>query len=387
MPFEVLVPVKDVVLASIELIHKQSLGKHIKIHSRKEGLPDLTGVDIAIVGLLENRGDVDIVTVKSSFSNIRREFYKLFPGNWHTTIADLGDIEAGQSLTDTYYAIRQLTEVLIKKNILLIYLGGTQDLTYPIYRAFDNLDQMVNVVNIDSRFDIGDSMQPISNKSFVGKMIVEEPYNLFNYSNIGFQTYLISQEEIDLMNKLYFDAIRLGEVSENISFVEPAMRDADIVSLDLNVLETSYLGGIYDNPNGLRGREVCAIARYAGISDKVSVFGIFQYLTQENLCIADTMIAQLMWYFVEGVNYRVDEQLSNRKTAFVKYSVPVEDEVLVFYKSDKTERWWMEVPYQSLNNTKLKREALLPCNYKDYLDACDQIIPERWYNCKRKNEI
>ena len=31
------------------------------------------------------------------------------------------------------------------------------------------------------------------------------------------------------------------------------------------------------SPNGLDGKEICAIARYAGISNKVTSFGIYEY--------------------------------------------------------------------------------------------------------------
>ena len=77
---------------------------------------------------------------------------------------------------------------------------------------------------------LGDSAKPIKNNSFIGKIILDQPYNLFNYSAIGYQTYFNSQEEIDLMEKLYFEAYRLGEVSNDITLVEPVMRDANIVT-------------------------------------------------------------------------------------------------------------------------------------------------------------
>ena len=76
---------------------------------------------------------------------------------------------------------------------------------------------MVNIVNVDSNFDLGDSAKPIKNNSFVGKIILDQPYNLFNYATIGYQTYFNSQEEIDLMESLYFEAYRLGEVSNDIT--------------------------------------------------------------------------------------------------------------------------------------------------------------------------
>ncbi len=388
MPFENLLPVSDAVVAHTQLLNNQSLGHIIRIHSSKEGMPDMEGVKIALIGVRENRGDIDLLEEPIDFSAVRKSFYHLFPGNWHTVIADLGDIDAGASIKDTFFAVRQITETLVKKQIIPIFLGGTQDLTYAIYRAYDKLDQMVNLVNVDSRFNLGDSNQPMTSKSYVGKIIVDQPYNLFNYSNIGFQTYFNSQEEIDLMDKLFFDAYRLGSVTNDISMVEPVMRDADIVSFDLGAIQSSTMGFMHQNiPNGLDGREACAISRYAGISDRVSVFGLFEYELNKNSEAGAALMAQILWYFIEGVNYRVNENLGENRKNFLHYAVPVDDEVLSFYKSNKTERWWIEIPFMQGLNNKLKRHTLLPCTYQDYLNACDQEIPERWYKARRKNEI
>ena len=119
MPLENLLPVSDAVVAHAQLFHSQSLGSAIKVHSSKEGMPDLEGVNLAIIGVRENRGDIDLLEEHLDFSAIRRAFYQLFPGNWHTVIADLGDIDAGESITDTFFAVRQIAENLIKKDILL----------------------------------------------------------------------------------------------------------------------------------------------------------------------------------------------------------------------------------------------------------------------------
>lgn len=388
MAFEVLLPIPDLALAHIQLQHHQSLGNMIKLHSEQAGLPSLDEVRIAIICLCENRRDPNNLGESLSFTEIRRTFYELFPGNWHTGIADLGDLVAGDSVEDTYFAVRTLHEALFKKNIIPLYIGGSQDLVYPIYRSYDKLDQMVNLVNVDSRFDLGDASQAIHNKSYVGKIIVDQPYNLFNYSNIGYQTYFNPQEEIDLMDKLYFDSYRLGNVSAMINMVEPVMRDADVVVVDLNAVRSSELSIRHNKmPNGFDGKEICTICRYAGISDKVSSFGIFEYRNDAQEEKAAMLVAQMMWYFVEGVNFRASEDMDVAKGNFLTYQVPVEDEVLTFYKSEKTARWWIEIPFISGLNNKLKRHTLLPCTQQDYLEACNQNIPERWFKARKKNEV
>tara|TARA_Y100000780_G_scaffold230054_1_gene251259 strand:+ start:352 stop:1518 length:1167 start_codon:yes stop_codon:yes gene_type:complete len=388
MAFENLTPISDAVVAHAALFNEQSLFNQIKLHTRQNGMPELQELQIAIIGVRENRGASEQEDALIDFAPIRKALYRLFPGNWHTLIGDLGDLEPGASLSDTFYALQDIVGQLVKHNVIPLIIGGSQDLTYALYRAFDNLDQMVNLVNVDSCFDLGDSSLPMTHKSFVGKIIVDQPYNLFNYSNVGFQTYYNSQEEIDLMEKLYFDAFRLGNTVSNLSSVEPVMRDADVVSFDLSSIQSEGLGYMHpEHVNGFTGREACAIARYAGLSDRVSVFGIFEYLLSEKTETASALVAQLIWYFIEGVNYRIEESLADRGTAFLHYNVPVEDEVLSFYKSTKSERWWIEIPFLEGVNNKLKRHTLLPCTQEDYENACNQEIPERWYKAKRKNEV
>ena len=41
------------------------------------------------------------------------------------------------------------------------------------------------------------------------------------------------------------------------------------------VRSSSFISNVYSTPNGFNGEEVCKIARYAGISDKISSFGIY----------------------------------------------------------------------------------------------------------------
>jgi arginase family enzyme len=63
-----------------------------------------------------------------------------------------------------------------KSNIPIV-IGGSQDLTYGIYRAYDELEQMVNLVAIDSKFDFGEN-DLVSAASYLTK--IDEPNNLFN---------------------------------------------------------------------------------------------------------------------------------------------------------------------------------------------------------------
>ena len=384
MSQDFLTPIKDSVVASLLQQSQSCLGQHIQIHSKEEGFPDLENVQIAIFGVKEDRNSHNNFGCGEDLFKIREKFYQLFPGNWHTNIADLGNVEKGNKVSDTYFAVKEMITSLIKENIIPVIIGGGQDITYVNYRAYDELEQSVNITAVDSRFDLGNLEGELSSQSYLSKIIMQEPNNLFNYCNVGYQTYFNSQEEIALLDNLFFDAYRLGK-SKELENIEPAFRNADIVSIDIGAIRQSEAPANNNaSPNGFYGEELCAISRYAGISDKVSSFGIYEYNSKlDNNNQTAHLIAQIIWYFIEGVNYRVKDYPFSGKENYQKFTVLFDDdEPLTFYKSNKSGRWWVEI--NILSNNKYKRHALIPCTYQDYTEATKQIIPEKWYKAMKK---
>jgi len=379
MFLEYLTPISAELLEQVQQLSTSSLGKKIVLHTKNE-FPDLKKVKLALIGVLDNRGDKKYPETPN-LDNFRNIFYKLYPGNWEFSMADLGDLKAGESQEDTYFALTNITSELIKNGIIPIIIGGTQDLTYPIYRAYDHLEQMVNLVSIDYKFDIGKQEDEHTNESYLSKILTNSPTNLYNYSNLGYQTYYNSQEELDLLEKMNFDTYRLGEVVSDISIAEPVLRDADFVSIDINAIKYSATGNIKNfQPNGFDGVEICKLSRYAGISDKVSCLGIFN-LT--NTMSEAVMIAEVIWYFIEGYHFRTNEYPFSSKDQYSKYFVPIDDIELMFYKSNTTGRWWIDINHNTSDN-KLINSSLLSCTENDYLKACDQEIPERWWRSIKK---
>lgn len=374
---EFLQPISDDFGLFLQELSPARLGKQIKLHIQGN-FPDLQDVKLAIITVNEFRGG-DWDEIGLDFNHFRKNLYQLYPGNWTSVIADLGTLQPGNELEDTYFALKQICEELYKKNIVPVVVGGSQDLTYAMYRAYDRLEQMVNLVAIDSKIDM---VQEISNPSenYLTKIILEEPVNLQNLSNLGYQTYFNSQEEIDLIEKMYFEAYRVGEISNDLALAEPVLRDADLVSMDISAIKSADLGYYSQfNPNGFDGREICAISRYAGLSDKVSAFGFFNI---DNKSERSLLLSQIIWYFFEGYNYRVNEYPYISKESYFKYIVPMEEQDLVFYKSDVSERWWIEIEYEVSKDT--VRKSLFPCSYQDYERSLQHQIPERWWKAMKK---
>jgi len=385
MPFNFLQPIEKEVYQLVTSLNRQHLGARVTFHT-KNSFPNLDEINIAILGISQNNQ----TTEETSLEYFRKEFYKLHAGNWNVQLADIGNIILGDSVNDTYFILNQITAELLKKNITLIVIGGEQELTYPLYRAYDKLEKMVNIVSIDRKFDFGDSHSIMTSDSYLSKIIVEKPNNLYNYSNIGYQTYFTSQEEMDLMNKMFFDSYKLGEIGADITIAEPVLRDADLVSLDLTSIQSAYTGNFYNFvPNGFTGREICAISRYAGLSDRTSIFGVFN---PSQLQSESVLIAQLVWYFIEGFTNRYKEYPPDLRNC-TKYVVSFENDTeLVFYKSEISQRWWMQISENINNlkenvNTKNKLTTfvpVLPCCEKDYREALKGDYPDRWWKEQKK---
>ena len=170
MDFSLLSPVSNRLFEAIELSHFQSLGRKLKIHTSQRK-PDLEDVNIAIFGVLETRNATDDIGETFRLDEVRKSLYSLFPGNWSANIADLGDLKNGATVDDTYFAVSQLIKSLLEQKIIPIIIGGSQDLTYANYRAYDTIRPMINIVNIDKSFDLGDSSKPITNSSYIGKAV------------------------------------------------------------------------------------------------------------------------------------------------------------------------------------------------------------------------
>ena len=183
MNFDCLNPVDDAVLAHVMLLSDHAIGHCISTHTTSNGVPDLSGVKLAILGVEEGRMAVDNEETGQGINQIRKQLYQLYPGNWTSKIVDLGNIPQGNTIEDSYFALRQLLTSLLKKNIIPIIIGGGQDLTYANYRAYDDLEQMVNVVSVDNKFDFGNMQEGISSQSYLSAIVMEKPNNLFNFSN------------------------------------------------------------------------------------------------------------------------------------------------------------------------------------------------------------
>ena len=382
MSLEYLEPVSAEVLESIEGLPEHVLGKNMLIFTKKSGLPNMSNIRICLIFVNETRNSHYQIS-KFNSNEFRKKFYKLYPGNWNFKIGDLGDLASGKTVEDTYFALREICNQLKQTDTIPVIIGGSQDLTIPLYESFLKFEKLINIVSVDNRFDFTQGENLISSRSYMNDIITKSPNRLNNFTNLGYQTYLIAQEELDLMDKLFFDSFRLGEVLNDLKITEPVFREADIVSFDMKVLNSITDGTLLKGmPNGLDSRAICTMSRYAGISDRLSVVGFFD-LPDNSFFLK--LLSEVLWYFIEGFQCRFDEYPVATSHGFKKYNVSMSDREILFYKSIKSGRWWMEMDNKNYMDNKTKSSTLLSCTHQDYLDACNDILSDRWWKATKRS--
>ena len=127
---------------------ENTLGSKVEFHQGKSIEKEF---DLAIIGVKESRGS-SISSVKESPDYVREHLYGLFSDS-KSKIIDLGNIIQGETLHDTLYALSEMVQELVKKDIIPVVIGGSQELTLGIYKAYEKLEQVVNLTTIDRKID------------------------------------------------------------------------------------------------------------------------------------------------------------------------------------------------------------------------------------------
>jgi formiminoglutamase len=371
--------------ADYRLGEKSSLGCHIQKYLPGGDFPLLEKTDIAVIGITEYRF-AHRNNCSNSANQARKHLYELARAEKKMNIADLGNLREGNSIDDSLAALRDVMSELLDKNIIPLVLGGTSDLTLAMFMAYEKNTKSINLTAVDRQPGIsGTWYDDTRNDSYLSKIIASKSKYLFNYSNIGYQSYFAGVDETKLLDDMLFDAFRLGIVRENLREMEPVIRDTDLLMISMSSIRQSDApAALQPSPNGFFGEEACQLAWYGGKSERLSSIALFDWHhafdPREHTA---HQVAQIAWYFIEGFYRRKGEYPFNPSKDCTKYIVNLSTpgNEIVFYKSSNSERWWMEVPASSGSGS-----LIISCSYGDYQKACRQEVPERWWqNFKKTN--
>jgi len=334
--------------------------------------------------LVTENYNVAIVGVKSELNSankgaalapdaVRKHLYTLRGGFDKLRIRDLGNIKKGNKLTDARFALRDITAELNARKVIMIVIGGTQDLTVSIFDGLkENMDE-VSVSVIDAKADLRKEPDAFNSFSFINQMLGDE--KLGRLDLLGYQNYYCSDEQLMILKERNFFGTRLGSLRGDMGQSEPIFRDCDLLSLDITAVRQSDApGNGFPSPNGFFGEEVCQLARFAGFSDRIASFGLFEVNPYfDNNDQTSALAAQIIWHFIEALNSRYGDYPARSIETYKKYIIPdiIGNDEMVFYNNNLNNRWWVEIPT-------LKGKCIFSCAYEDYRLASMNQVPDIW---------
>jgi len=362
-----------------ELLNSQAGFPHnITVHTENSPIKDISKFKIALLGVPEGRNSPNTGTLKGP-DMIRGQLYKLARIPGRSKIIDLGNMKQGVTFNDTIAGLTDVLSLLISEGLFPVVIGGSSALVPAIDRAISRSSTRYTLTCVDPRIDYSNERKESDSFNYLNVIVNNHKSSFSHYINIGYQTYLNDQQIINRFLKRRSELLRIGDVRQAIYLTEPLFRDSDVAIFDISAVRQSDAPGtISPSPNGFYGEEICLLSRYAGISDKLKVFGLFDVNPEFDIRNQTTgLAAQILWFFLEGFSQKQYEtpvlNLSNTGR-FIKYHVRITDldDDLIFIKSNLTDRWWIEIPSEKDEN------YYVACSHEDYLKANHNEVPDRW---------
>lgn len=318
---------------------------------------------------------VAIVGIGPHANEFRKEFYKLHWPFENLEVADLGNLVEPAREKDRQFALSEAMGELLESGIKVLIIGHNPSYIFGHYKGYRQLGEKVEIVKVSPDIDL-DEGSPLHH------LLLEKPSYLFNIDFLATQAYYISNTTSAFLEKMHFENHRLGNVRAYIEETEPILRSAHMMLFDMNAIRASDAPGtVLESPNGLYAEEAARIARYAGISNTLSsaqFYGLSDTITEKRTYV---LLAQMAWYFLEGVTSRFNDHPSPNHSDFIIYRHRLQStgHELIFYKSRKSNRWWMEIPHPYE-----KQSFFIGCSYRDYQMVSEDEMPDRWWRAYQR---
>lgn len=353
------------VSAEFNSYHAHQLGGMIEKYV--DQMPDLKHVQVVLLGFEKKAADL-----------IRRELYSYSFSFAGLKMADIGNLRK----QDISFIIPVLEE-LLAGGVLPVLIGGTDESALAQYLSYQHRKEPVNLFAIDNAITY--ASEGSKQRNLWNIILNEKRGHLFHAGIVGTQSHLTTVASLNAWEAHYFDYLRLGKVKSDIGEAEPIIRDADLILFHIAAIKGSEAPGqAFPVASGMTTEEACQISRYAGMNDKLSSMGFYGFVPGKDIRQQTAQLtAQLIWYFLDGF-YNRKQDYPASTAHLVEYIVDSKesDFQLTFWKSNKSGRWWMQIPVKT--KRKHQRHRLIPCSYADYELACREELPERLFNAIKR---
>lgn len=301
------------------------------------------------------------------FTGIRRELYKLSQLDFDIPIIDLGDLVSGRTPQDSHYILQEVLSACHQQGAIPVIVGGSNDLAFSLFSALNiyqdniNYTQISNVVSLKQGDEIHES-------NFLSKILGAKNFSIKNYHHLGYQKHLNEMDSVKLIQEVQFDIIRLAEMMNSTEKTEPYFRKADLVTVNCDAIET-FTEPFSMNPqvNGLNRREICAYMKEIGLSERLKSVGIFNYNIYSDSQLNHQLLAQMIWYLIEGINI---QRSHPKEKSYETFYVLINDEQYAFKREVFSNLWYFGED-ENIDNC-------IPCSRSDFDEAKKGFLGSRF---------
>lgn len=339
-----------------------------QINSLKKGLiPE--GVQVAIIGI-NTTANSYIENHCFNADQIRKYLYQL-SGFSNLKIVDLGNVKPCKTVSDSYAAVKELTENILQKGVIPLFIGGTQEFSLPIAESVKKCMKKLEVTFIDALVDFKND-KDYHSQSYLSHEFFQSDNSIIR-SVLGIQSYFSPIQQISTLSDKGFNFYRLGAIRNKFQAIEPILRDTNFCSFDMSSIRQSDAPAVsFKSPNGLYAEEACQMANMTGMSDNLKAIFLGEIDTELDVTGQTThLMSQVAWHFLQGLSMRKgdypERKLDEYKKIYVTNSKSGFE--LLFYQNNENKRFWVKLPGDD--------GEVISCSEFDYKAVCFNEIPER----------
>lgn len=300
------------------------------------------------------------------FDEVRKNLFALSGADFDLKICDLGDIISGKTHQDTHYILQEIVGFCLEKKAFPIVIGGGNDLAYAMFKAVGKEQNNVNFTQISPKISLKNEGENITEQNFLAKILSDK--SLKNYHHLAYQRHLNELDAVKLMKEVDFEVMKLADMMGRTDLAEPFLRRADLVTLNCDAVESITDDfSARSQVNGLNRREICAYMKEIGLGENLKSVGIFNYNFDTENRLNHQLLAQMIWYLLEGINIKKTHPKERQYETFI---VMMERMECVFKREIFSGLWYFG------KDEDVKK--CLPCSEQDYENAKRGILNNRF---------
>ncbi|MGC4128915.1 MAG: arginase [Bergeyella sp.] len=303
-----------------------------------------------------------------SYNQVRKNFYRLSKLDFEIPIVDLGNLISGNTPQDSHYVLQEVLSACHYKNAIPVIVGGSNDFAYSLFSALNFHQKNIRYTQISNVVSLSGDGEEISEKNYLNRIFSTKNFSIKDFHLLGYQKHLNETDSVKLIKEVEFDILRLADMMNSTERTEPFFRRADLVTVNCDAVE-SFSGAFSVHPqvNGLNRREICAYMKEIGLSERLKSAGIFNYNIESENPLNHQLLAQMLWYLVEGINIQKSHPKERNYETFLML---VDDNDYTFKRDTFSGLWYFG------NDENI--ENCIPCSAEDYENAKRGILNVRF---------